>query len=173
MGEMDANLMGPARLNGNGEKGKPASKIFNDPPVCYGLFPPGVGDGHLFPLDWMAGYGQVNCALFLIQQAVHQCAVFLLDLPGLELQTQCRMGLVILRHHQEARGILIQSMDDPRPRDSTDGRKGSAVPQESMDQRPGMMSGRRMDHQAGGLVHHDHRIVFMNNFEIDGFRVNH
>jgi hypothetical protein len=45
------------------------------------------------------------------------------------------------------------------------------MPEQTMDQGSGGMSGSRMDHQAGGLVHNQNGIVFMDNLECNRFRL--
>ena len=68
--------------------------------------------------------------------------------------------------HEQAGGVLVDPVDDPRPRNPADTRQlTGTVMQQRVDQRPVEVARRRMDHQPGGLVDHDQVLVLEHDGE--------
>jgi hypothetical protein len=81
------------------------------------------------------------------------------ELPGQPFVRDIGLG-----HDQQARGILVDAMDDPRPRDAADARKlATAMVQQGVDQRTIGIARRRVDDQPRRLVDHDQVRVFVND----------
>ena len=67
------------------------------------------------------------------------------------------MRLVVLGHEEAAARVLVQSVDDARPRDSADPAELTlAMMEEGVDQGVLVMADGRMHHDAGRFVEHKH-----------------
>jgi len=73
------------------------------------------------------------------------------------------MSQIVFGHHQNSRGILVQSVHDPRSKNSTDSGKIRAMVEKGIDQRPRKVSGRRMHHHSRGLIHHKEMSILIEN----------
>lgn len=79
---------------------------------------------------------------------------------------------VRLGNHHDARRILVQTMDDAgSPYAADTGQAVAAVVQQRVDQRPGPVAGRGVDHHAGRLVDHDDGLVFVKDVQRDRLRL--
>ena len=77
------------------------------------------------------------------------------------------MGQIVFCHHKQARGVLIDAVDDAGAQDSVDA--GQALPsgvEQAVDQGVVPMPSCRMDDQTLGLVDHQEILVFIGNFQI-------
>ena len=152
VGHVDPDLVGPAGLQPALQQGI-AREPLQHPPVGHGMAAIFLGDGHFLPVGGMAANGRVDDAAVLPDAAHHQADVG----PGqgvvLELGRQRLVGEVILRYDQQARGVLVDAVDDAGPQLAVDAGEGiAAVVEQGVDQGAGPVSRRRMDHQALGLV---------------------
>lgn len=67
-------------------------------------------------------------------------------------------------------GIHVNAVDDPRTQDAVDPRQIlPAVVHQGVYQRARIMTGRRMDHHALGLIHQDHVAVLIKDIQGDVF----
>ena len=74
------------------------------------------------------------------------------------------MGAVVLGHHHQAGGVLVEPVHDARPLDAADaGQAVAAMGDQRIDQRAGGMAGGGMHHQALRLVDHDQRVVLVDD----------
>src|SRR5688500_12598071 len=66
------------------------------------------------------------------------------------------MGVAVARYHHQARSVLVEAMDNPRPPGV-----GAAAEQVAprVDERPAAMARSRVDDEAGGLVDHRQPLV--------------
>lgn len=62
------------------------------------------------------------------------------------------MGCLGLCHHQDAGGVAVQAVDDPRPFHAADAGQVLTMGKEGVHQRPRGASRPRVDHHAGRLV---------------------
>ncbi len=69
--------------------------------------------------------------------------------------------------HQEARGVAVQSMDNPRSLHPTDAGQCPAVGEQGMHQRAGASSGARMDDHSRSFIQDDEVLVLMQDVERD------
>ena len=69
-----------------------------------------------------------------------------------ELRGERPMGMIVLGHHHQPRGVLVEPVDDAGRRLAADaGQALAAMRDQRIDERAGPMAGGRMDHEAGGL----------------------
>src|SRR5262245_9900596 len=88
---------------------------------------------------------------------------------GGELLRQALMGRIGLRHHEQARRVLVEAMDDARPSYPANARQAlTAMGHEGVDESAGLMAGRRMDDKAGRFVDDDEGVVLIDDVECDG-----
>ena len=99
--------------------------------------------------------------------SLDQGQVGLLDLPGLELGHETRLGLVVLGHHQQAARVAVQTVDDTRAQDAVDAAVVGPAGQECVDKRAARMAGGRVDNETGRLVDDEHVVVFVGYRERD------
>ena len=81
-----------------------------------------------------------------------------------ELPRQEFMRRIGLGDDQQPRCILVDAMDDPRPRDAADARQPpGAMVEQRIDHRAIVIARRRMDDQPRRLVDDQQRVIFMND----------
>ena len=86
---------------------------------------------------------------------------------ALELPGQPPVGRIGFRHHQQAGGLLVETVDDPGAQDAADPREVPAVVEKGVDQRPARMAGGRMDDHPRRLVDDQQRCVLVENLQGD------
>lgn len=86
------------------------------------------------------------------------------DGPGLQLGDQLGVGLEGLGHHHQAGGVLVEAMHDAGP--GHVGQVGGMV-QQGVEQGAVHVAGRRVHHQAGGLVQHQQVVVLVDDVQLD------
>jgi hypothetical protein len=72
---------------------------------------------------------RINRSLFLFDHAMHQGDVLTLVGLGLQLRGQTAVCQIIFGHHQQARGILIDAVDDSWPKLTIDRRQRRMIQQ--------------------------------------------
>ena len=77
------------------------------------------------------------------------------------LEPAMRLGRA--RDHEQARGVAVEPVDDPRPVDLVPARR--VVGEQAVDERAGRMAGRRMDHEPGRLVDDEQVLVLVGDHE--------
>ena len=88
-----------------------------------------------------------------------------------ELRRQAPMRPIVLRHHHEAACVLVEPVHDARPALAADtGKARTAMGDQRVDQRTGLVSRGRVDHHVGRLIDNDDVIVLVDNLERDRFR---
>ena len=99
---------------------------------------------------------------------IHACKTVFFD-----LLCQTLMGKIVFGNDQQAAGVLIDPMDNPRPDHAVDPRKGiAAVRQQRVDQRSTRMSGCRMHHHSLGLIDHQQVRILITDIQWDRLRQN-
>lgn len=72
--------------------------------------------------------------------------------------------MVVLCHHQQAAGVLINAVHNARTNHTIDtGEPVTAVIQQRMYQRSRQIAGGRMYYHAFRLIHHQQIIIFIDN----------
>src|SRR5215475_8042274 len=110
-GEMYPDLMCAACRDPNLQKTKSAEAF--DYPI-FGVRRPSsrLAGRHLRPQSRMASYGQGDRSAALGRSAVDESSVSFLNLPILKCTAQARMRHVVFRNDQQARGVLIETVND-------------------------------------------------------------
>ena len=85
----------------------------------------------------------------------------------LQLADEIRLRRERLRNDQQTAGVLVETVNDARPRNP---RKLRRVMQQRVGKRSVPVAAARMDDQAGGLVDDEQRIVLVHDDEIDRLR---
>ncbi len=76
------------------------------------------------------------------------------------------MGAVVLSDDQQAAGILVEPMHDAgAPLAADAGETRAAMGDQGVHQRATTVARRRMHHEPGGLVDHDHVAVLVNDMQ--------
>ncbi len=75
----------------------------------------GRADGHLLAASRMKADRLLDVVTVALGDAVDQCQIFLVDLAQLKLKGELAMGQLVLDHHQQARRVAVETMDDARP----------------------------------------------------------
>ena len=87
---------------------------------------------------------------------------------GGEQLRQRLVGGVVLGHHHDPRGVLVEPMDDARPAHAADARQAvAAMGQQGVDQGVVGIAGRGMDDQPGRLVQHQQVGILVEDIEVD------
>ncbi len=138
VGEVDADLVGPPGPGLAADEGE-ASEAFEDFVEGGCLLAAVVegSDGDLLAVGRVEAEGLLDVVGVARGGPVDQGEVFLADRPGFELAGELAVGPVVLGDDQEARGVAVEPVDDPRPVLAADGGERVEVELEGVDQRPG------------------------------------
>ena len=77
------------------------------------------------------------------------------------------MGLVVLGDHQQARGPLVEAVDDARPEDAAHPGEVVHVAEQRVHERAARRAGARVHDEAGRLVHDDQVAVLVHDGHVD------
>ena len=121
----------------------------------------------------MPADGPLDPARFRQRQTIDDGPIDLGHLALLELPKQLLVAAVVLGHHHGTRGVLVQSMDDPRALLAADTGQVVTVEKEPVDQGAVLVPATGMDHQTGRFGDHQQIIVFMENGKFYLFRSQH
>ena len=87
-----------------------------------------------------------------------------------ELRGQRLVRPVVLRHHHQPGGVLVEPVHDARAADAADPRQaGAAMGDQRIDQRAGLVAGAGMHDEALGLVDDNDVVILVDDIERDGF----
>ena len=90
---------------------------------------------------------------------------------GGKLLRQPRMNRIRLGRHQQAGGVLVQPVHDPRPLDAADpGQAAAAMVQQGIDQRAPLVARRGVHHHSGRFVDDNQMLILMDDIERDILR---
>ena len=161
------DLMGAAGFQAEGHKGVRLLVAALHGEMGDGIPAPFHG-GHAHPVPGMAADGHVDGAGIGLHPTLDQGAVLAGDAVGSQLAGQALVGQVVLGHHEQPRGVLVDAVDDARPQDAVDAGQIPGVVQQGVDQGPGAGPRRRVDHHAHGLVDHQHIPVLIDDVQGNG-----
>ena len=148
---VDPYLVGPAGLRPHVQKRE--SRILRCDAVRRAGRPSGVDNAHAFAMLGVPPDGRVHHRLRLPGVAVHQRCIALGDAAVLELIRQAGVGQVVLRHHQQARGVLVQPVDDAGSQLASDTLQVRGVRQDGVGEGVVAVAGGRVHGHASRLVH--------------------
>ena len=81
------------------------------------------------------------------------------------------MRSVVFTDHQDAGGVPVDPVDDPRPQNAVDpGKAVPAVKHQGVDQCPALMAGGGMHHHPLRLVDQDHVVILVQDIQRDLLR---
>ena len=164
--EVGANLVSSARF-GNDFQERKALESFDYPPLGDGTPRRAGVDGDPFSLPGMSSQGGFDDPLQRAHLPMNERDVSFSDPTGLELRRQVIMGPGVFRHHHDARGILVQAMDDSWPDYPVDLREIPAVKEQGIYKGAGINSRTRVNHQARGLVDDDDPWILVEDIQGD------
>ncbi len=167
-GEVDADLVRTARHRLHLKKGEGA-ELLTDAVLRLRLAAAG-DDGHLLAVPGVPAEGRLDDALFRLGSAVHQGQVRLAHLPLLQLACELGSGALAPGDDEEARGVLVEAVDDAGPHRVAEGRQLGRRRQQGVDQRPAGVSRRRVDGEPGGLIDDDDVFVLVDDGDRDRLR---
>ena len=150
------------------QRGGPASG--QHPPAGQGI-PSLRVHGHFLAVRFAAAQGQSHLAGVLLHDALHQGTVMLFHFPGGQLPAEFPMGKVVLGHQQQAGGILVQPVDNPRADLPANARKAVQVIQQGIDQGALLIARGGMHHHAAGLHHHGQVLILIQDFQVNILRL--
>ena len=123
-----------------------------------------LGHRHFFAILGTATDGLAHRSAVCGHVAVHHRLVRPVKTVFLNLACQIHMGKVVLGYHEQAAGILVNPMNDPRSDHTAHTAKGvTAVVQQRVHQRAGIIPRCRMHHHTLGLVHHQQVAVLVDH----------
>ena len=124
--------------------------------------PASVGHhGHALAFRGMPADGRIHRARILPDVPGHESDIAAMGGMVGKLAGKALVGHVVLRHHQQAAGHLIDPMDDAGPDLPADGGKTVEMKEQGVDQGPAFIAHRRMDHHAPRLVDHAQVLVLV------------
>ena len=159
MRQVQANLMGSAGLELDLQIGVAAKAL--DQPVVGDRPPPVRAHRHAEPVGAMPADGLIHGPASGHDAGTHG-EVLALDAARHELARKRSLRLQGSGHDQQAAGVLVEPMDDPGARQLP---RARIQTEQRILQRVGGIPGPRMHHQAGGLVHHEHVAILMDQGE--------
>jgi len=125
---------------------------------------------HFFAVRRVAADGAFDFSLGRHWHAPDQRLVAALECPCFQLPGEVLVGGVVLGHHHQPAGVLVESMHNAGPGNAADARQAvPAMGQQGIDQRSVHMPRRRMHYQALLFVDDDQVLIFIN--DVDGQRL--
>ena len=128
-------------------------------------------DRHFFAVGLAAAEVCFHKALVLRKAAVNYRLVGALHAVHRHLLGKADVGGVVLCHHQQAAGVLINAVDDAGADLAANaGKAALAVPQQGVDQRAVRVAGCGVHHHALGLVDHQQMGILVDDIQRDILR---
>jgi len=124
--------------------------------------PPTGDDPHLHPVLRIPPYGPVDGEI-LLEGRLYDGQVVPPHTPLLQLFRQYPMGPVVLGHHHDPAGLLVQPMDDAVALLPADSGEGDPLPLEPIYEGRFFNAGGSVDHNSGRFVD-DQNIVILIEF---------
>jgi hypothetical protein len=118
----------------------------------------------------MPSNGLIDRPFVFFRISIRQRLVKLSNLMPLELLRQTPMRRIGFGYQQQAGGLLIQAVDDPRSQDAADAGKVPAMEKQGIDHGSPAMSRRRMDNDSRRLIDHHNVPIFVNDVQGNVFR---
>ena len=125
----------------------------------------GLAHVHALAMARVAGDGSVHHAMWRTRHAMDDGQVLLLDRAAGELPRKLAMCLIVLGHHQQAGGALVEAVHDAGTQDASDAGEIVHVVQKGVDKRAARHAGARMHDHASRLVEHEEMRVLVNDRE--------
>jgi hypothetical protein len=130
-----------------------------------------VAAAHPRPVGGITADRSIDAAAQFPRDSVNQCTVALVNTPLGKLRRKHLVAAVTFRNKQDATGLLIKAVDNPRPFDATDPTQApAAMVQDAMHQ--GIISGSRtgMHHNPGRFVDHQQLFILKQHIKVHWYR---
>ena len=128
-------------------------------------------DRHLLAVGLAAAQVALHKAFILGKAAIDDGIVGPLHAVHCHLLGKADMGCIILCHHQQAAGVLIDAVDDAGPDLAANaGKAALAVPEQGVDQGAVRVAGSRVDDHPFGLVDHQKVRILIDDVQRDLLR---
>lgn len=125
--------------------------------------------GHPLAIHGMAPHGLLDPPVRRAWDAEDDGLIRTVDRMDAQLSGKSHVRAVILRNHQQAADILVETMDDARPLHPADPRQATgAMGQQGMHQGTAGMAGSRMDNDTGRLVQHEQMFILVADIQRPG-----
>ena len=169
---MDANLVRTAGVKLNFDEGG-GIDAREDAPVRAGRARIRKGGcaagGHAIAADGIAGDGQLDAAALFGEHALDEGDIGFLDAAFAKRLREEAVGEIVFRDEENARGFLVNAMNDAGAEGVATLRKGLAAAEQGVDEGPVGVPCPGVDGHAGGFVDGEEVVVFVENFEGDFF----
>ena len=130
-----------------------------------------VEHSHFLAIGIRTADSRGNRAFRIAQMPPANRQISPLDRVVFELPGKTFVRLIGLCDYQQAGCVLVDPVDDARPRDAPDtGKLAFAMVEQRIDQRPVRISGCGMHYHAGRLVHDDQMLILEHNIDRDILR---
>jgi hypothetical protein len=171
-GEVDADLVSAAGVEaGFDESG--VGDVEEGAPVRAGGAGAGEHDtaasGHAGAALGVAGNREIDAAVCLFEGALDEGDVGLFDLTLAKGFTEFGVGEIGFGDEDDAGSVFIEAMDDAGAEGVAALGEGLAAAEERVDQSAAGIASAGVDGHAGGLVDGDEVVIFVEDFEGDGF----
>jgi hypothetical protein len=167
-GKMDAELMGAAGMQASLDE-REGAEAQAGAPVRKRRAPLTPTGSHARAATQVARHGKLDAPGILLEQAVEQSHVGLLDVAFAKLGDQSMMRFIGAGDDEHAGSFLVETMNDARAERPSGGGKAAEAVQERAGQSAASGACSRMDDHAGGLVDHGDLRVFVKHVDGDGF----
>jgi hypothetical protein len=167
--QMHTNLMRTARLDSNLQQ-RETSKIFQYTILRVRRPPAGITGSHSDTYGRVPAYRQLDSPDLPWEPAMDQSDISFLDFPIVKSLTQARMSSVVLGYYEQTRRVLVQAVDDTRPRHASCRREILKVKKQPVRNSTGLRSGPRMDHHSCRLFDDSKLRIFKIDLERDLLR---
>ena len=109
--------------------------------------------------------GSINLPFCFFPVIPGNSQIFFLNCTIFKLSGQVRMGLIVLRNQNHTGSIFIQSMDDPRSKNSIEIRQGFKMECQSIHQSMISFSNTWMHNHSSGLINSNHIFILVENMQ--------
>ena len=166
--QVDADLVGAARVQAHVQQGREREVL--DRRIRGNRVPTAGDDPHLLAVTRQPGHGFVHPAAVL-ELAPGEGGVAALEAALLQLRRQRAVARVALGDDEQAGGVAVEAMDDPRSQDAVDAGQVAAMVQQGVDEGAVPGARRRVHDHAGGFVDDQQVGVFVAYVEGDILRL--
>ena len=128
-------------------------------------------NGHLLAVSLAAAQAAFHKSLVLRKAAVDDGVIGTLHAVYGHLSAQPDVRCIVLCHHQQAAGVLVDAVDDAGADLAANaGKAALTVPQQGVYQCAVRVAGGRMDHHALGFVDHQQVLILIHDVQRDVLR---
>jgi hypothetical protein len=161
---MDADLVRPPGLEANAEQ-RMAREELEDVEGRHSFARRGRIEGDSRRVAAIAAYRGLDTTVLRARPAANEGQVLPLDPPLAEQPLQAAVGFVRAGHHEQARRVTVEPVDDPRPLCLPTSRDGMG--QQAVNEGPAAVPRGRMHDDAGGLVDDEQVVVLVREAKVE------